>query len=98
MASTLYAIVEALWIAWLIYWFVASRDVKEARWHESLPSQLLHRVPLVVAMILLAAPPWLAGSLMTRVLPRNRPLAIASALAVAIGLGFSAWARMHLGK
>lgn len=45
-------IVAVLWLAWLLYWWASARDVKATRWREPLTSQLLHRVPLVLAVIL----------------------------------------------
>ncbi|MFL5515882.1 MAG: methyltransferase family protein [Gemmatimonadales bacterium] len=87
-----------LWIAWLIYWWLSARNVKANRWREPLVSQLPHRVPLILAAILLAAPRWLPRDLTRRFLPEgNLYLALGVAL-LAAGLGFSVWARRHLGR
>ena len=91
-------IIPALWLGWLMYWFVASRDVKETRWRESPLSQALHRVPLVLAAILLAGPRQLHASMTARVLPQDPATAAAGTAAVAVGLGFATWARVHLGR
>jgi protein-S-isoprenylcysteine O-methyltransferase Ste14 len=87
-----------LWISWLIYWRVSARNVKQNRWREPLVTQLPHRVPLILAAILLAAPRWLPPALTRRFLPEgNLFLALGIAL-LAAGLGFSVWARRHLGR
>jgi hypothetical protein len=42
----------AMWLSWTIYWWAASRDVKSTVRRESLPSRLLHIVPLAIAVLL----------------------------------------------
>jgi protein-S-isoprenylcysteine O-methyltransferase Ste14 len=91
-------IVAVLWLAWLLYWWASARDVKATRWREPLTSQLLHRVPLVLAVILLAAPQWLPRVLTRRVLPAGGLVPVIGAVLVATGLGFAIWARRHLGR
>ncbi|HEY7479981.1 MAG TPA: isoprenylcysteine carboxylmethyltransferase family protein [Gemmatimonadales bacterium] len=90
--------IATLWLSWLIYWWVSARSVKANRWREPLGSQLLHRVPLMLAAILLGAPGWLPAPLTRRFLPPG-PLVPALGVALlAAGLGFSVWARRHLGE
>jgi protein-S-isoprenylcysteine O-methyltransferase Ste14 len=87
-----------LWIAWLVYWWISARNVKRNRWREPLVTQLPHRVPLILAAILLSAPRWLPRALTGRFLPEgNLFLALGVAL-LAAGLGFAVWARRHLGR
>jgi hypothetical protein len=76
MEPIIRAIIPAVWLAWLVYWFVASRDVKEAQWHEPLLSQLSHRVPFVLAAILLGSPRRGPALLTARVLPRSAATAM----------------------
>jgi hypothetical protein len=45
----------AMWIAWALYWFASSRNVKVTARRESLRSRLSHIVPLLPAGILLWA-------------------------------------------
>lgn len=87
-----------LWIAWLIYWWVSARNVKVTRWREPLGSQLLHRVPLLLAALLLAAPPLLPFALRQRIVPPGALVPTLGLLLIASGLGFSVWARRHLGR
>jgi protein-S-isoprenylcysteine O-methyltransferase Ste14 len=87
-----------LWLGWLLYWWVSARSVKLTRWREPLASQLLHRVPLMLAAILLAAPGWLPAALNRRFLPPGPLLPSLGVMLLAAGLGFSIWARRHLGE
>ena len=43
---------SALWLSWVVYWWVASRDVKSTVQRESLASRLSHIVPLAIAVLL----------------------------------------------
>jgi protein-S-isoprenylcysteine O-methyltransferase Ste14 len=84
------------WIAWAIYWYVASRGTKAVAYRESAASRALHIVPLAIAFMLLAVPslpwPWLN----TRFVPwATWPFWLGAALTVA-GLLFTVWARVHL--
>lgn len=88
----------ALWIAWLIYWWVSARDVKVTRWQEPRGSRLLHRVPMLLAAFLLAAPRLVPLALRRRVIPPGPIAATLGVLLIACGLGFSVWARRHLGR
>ncbi|HEU4642541.1 MAG TPA: isoprenylcysteine carboxylmethyltransferase family protein [Gemmatimonadaceae bacterium] len=91
-------IIAALWAAWLVYWWIAARNVKETRWRESLPSQLLHRVPFLLTAILMATPGRLPPVLRQRFLPPSAVLAMLGVALTAAGLGFATWARRHLGR
>ncbi len=86
------------WLAWLAYWAISARDVKVTRWEEPLALQLRHRVPLMLAAFLLAAPRWVPRVLTRRFLPPGVVGPAAGALLVAVGLGFAVWARRHLGR
>jgi len=48
-------VISALWITWLLIWLVASRNAKETRWKEPLSSGLEHRVPLIIAVLLIGS-------------------------------------------
>ncbi len=91
-------VIPALWLAWLLYWWASARGVKAERWQEPLESQLLHRVPLLLGAILLAVPRPLPRILRARALPAGPLLPLVGAVLVAAGLGFSVWARRHLGR
>ena len=90
--------VPVLWITWLIYWAVSARDVKATRVRQPLRLELLHRVPIIFAALLLAAPRALPRVLTMRFLPAGGPLVLLGPILVAAGLGFAVWARRHLGR
>ena len=87
----------ALWISWLAYWWYTARNAKQARWREPLAQQLRHRVPVVLAALLLAAPRLAPEPLRRRILPAGVLFPVLGTLLVAAGLGFTVWARRHLG-
>ena len=91
-------IIPWLWMAWLAYWIVAARNVKATRWNESFPARLLHLVPFFLAVVLLDIPQLLPSVAAHRVLPASVFITSLGAVIVATGLGFSAWARRHLGR
>jgi protein-S-isoprenylcysteine O-methyltransferase Ste14 len=92
------SVIAALWLAWLTYWMVSAFNVKRTQWTESLLSGALHRLPLLVACLLLATPrPW-PQFLRERLLPEGIVVGIVGAVLVVAGLGFSVWARRHLGR
>jgi hypothetical protein len=94
--AVLQIIIPALWLAWLLYWIVAAADVKPTRWRETVASRLLHRVPLVLAAMLLASHP-LEPLMTERYLPEGALFPFLGAIMVAVGLGFAICARRHLG-
>jgi protein-S-isoprenylcysteine O-methyltransferase Ste14 len=87
-----------LWFAWLLYWVIAALGAKTTQRRESLGSRLSHVVPLLIGVTLIAWPrvPW--DWLSLPLLP-HRPLTYAVGLAlVMLGLAFTVWARLHLGR
>ncbi len=90
--------IPALWLAWAGCWLVAAVRVKPIRWREPTRSRALHVVP-VLACALLLVEPHLWPQIMTgRIRPPGRLAPSLGTLLVAIGLGFSIWARWHLGR
>ncbi|HEY6025043.1 MAG TPA: isoprenylcysteine carboxylmethyltransferase family protein [Pseudolabrys sp.] len=97
MTHVLRALIAGLWILWLGYWIVAARNPRETRRREGFASQLTHYGPLILGGLLLGVPNMLGQDLERQFhAPTENWLWAASAL-VAIGLGFSGWARVRLG-
>jgi protein-S-isoprenylcysteine O-methyltransferase Ste14 len=91
--------ISALWIAWLIYWYASARNVKATRWRASIGSRALYRVPaLLTGVLLIGSPSWLPLVLHGQFLPATVTTAGAGMIAVVVGLGFTIWARRHLGR
>ena len=88
----------AMWVACALYWLVTARGTKAAVRRESLRSQLLHFVPLALAVVLLWRPVFLPGALTLPFLPRTAVLFWAGAVLALAGFLFAAWARACIGR
>jgi protein-S-isoprenylcysteine O-methyltransferase Ste14 len=98
MTAVYYNLIPALWVIWLVYWFVAARDVKTTKQVESPWSRAGHAVPLAVAAWLLW-PSRLPGNFLCQeILPWSHALYLVGVACVAAGLGFACWARYVLGR
>jgi len=85
-----------IWIAWVVYWYVAARDFKAVVRREPFASRIAHIGPLVLAVLLLAMPRLPYFGLATRLLPPTLAgFWIGAAIATA-GLLYTVWARVHL--
>jgi protein-S-isoprenylcysteine O-methyltransferase Ste14 len=92
-------LVLLLWIAWLVYWRVSAADVKPAVRHESKWSRTSYVIPILIASILISIRPIAGGGfLFSRFLPQGIDGYWLGVILVAAGLGFSFWARQHLGR
>ena len=88
----------ALWLVWVVYWFLAARTAKVTERREPLGSRLLHVLPLLVAVWLLWAEKMPAPFLNERLF-RWAPWEFwVAAVITALGLLFTVWARVHLGR
>ncbi len=95
-------VVGGLWVAWAIYWFAAAAGAKANSRRESQWSRFSHGVPLSLAVLLIAwparhAPAWAAWLTGSFIPPSWAGYWIGVAL-LALGLGFSVWARRRLGR
>ena len=88
----------ALWLAWVAYWFLASRAAKPTERREPMSSRLLHVLPLLVAVWLVWAEKVPSTFLNERLFPWVPSEFWAGALVTALGLLFTVWARIHLGR
>lgn len=91
-------IIPALWLAWLLYWFIAGRDVKATTRRESPASRASHIVPLIVGALLLWMPQLPGNFLGAKIVPPSTTLFFIGAAIVAAGLAFTVWARVCLGR
>jgi len=98
MADVLHALIPALWIFWLAYWVVVARATHETRRREGFGSRLSHYGPLIAGGLCLGVPNILGAALEQPFRTATLTwLLLANALVV-IGLGFSALARVWLGR
>lgn len=91
-------IIPVIWLVWLAYWWYSARDVKRTTRPEPFASQLKHRAPLIIGVLCFAAPRWIPRPLTTRFVPAGLFFPTFGTLMLAVGLGFSVWARRHLGR
>jgi len=98
MALVYRALFPALWLAWALYWWLMSAKVKTSTRRESLPSRLLHVLPLMLAILLLWLQGLRIGWLGQRFMPPAEWPFWVGALLTAAGLLFTAWARIHIGR
>lgn len=90
-------LITGFWIAWMAYWFVAARFTKPTAREESVASRIAHITPLLLGIILLAAPHFPFAGLDHRFLPSGLTKFWIGATLVAGGLLWSVWARIYLG-
>jgi len=90
-------LIPGLWLAWIIYWLISAAGNKTTIRRESSLSQLSHKLPLLVGGLLLFIHRWPAPWLSQRFLFHPHIFVPLGAILVALGLGFSVWARVHLG-
>ncbi len=87
----------ALWLSYLAYWQVKSKDVKATERSESVPSRLMRVFSIVCAVLLLSLPRVPPSFLNERFLPLSDWCFWCGAGITACGLLFSVWGRRHLG-
>ena len=92
-------LVTGVWVAWAIYWLVAARGNKATRRREPLSSRLAYILPLLVGGLLIGVRelPW-SAALGMRLWPPSSALYLIGLALLVGGLGFSVWARVHLGR
>jgi protein-S-isoprenylcysteine O-methyltransferase Ste14 len=92
-------LIVTVWTAWAVYWLVAAIGTKRTQRRESPRSRLAHVLPLVAGFLLLGARslPWDAV-LGMRLWPVSDLLYCVGFALLVCGLGFSVWARVHLGR
>ena len=88
----------SIWLAWALYWWLASRGAKAVARREPLGSWLLHVVPLLVSVALLWSDHVPVAVLNRRLSPWAPWEFWVAAFITAAGLGFTVWARVHIGR
>ena len=98
MKSLAHIVIPAMWLAWIAYWAVAARAVKQTQRSEDARSRLSYYGPLIAGAVIMAIPNIL-GSLLESPLVASTPVWQGLEIAlVALGLGFAVWARVWLGR
>jgi len=91
-------LVPAMWLAWIAYWAFAARAVKQTERIEDARSRLSHRLPLLAGAVIMTVPRLLGTQLEAVFIPPTSAWQAVAIALVALGLGFSVWARLWLGR
>ncbi|HXN35877.1 MAG TPA: isoprenylcysteine carboxylmethyltransferase family protein [Opitutaceae bacterium] len=91
-------IIPSLWWSWAAYWFVSSFGNRPAKRVLSGAGRTILVVEVVLSVWLVSAHGFHGGWLGARILPLSLAWFWAGAAITAAGLGFSVWARVHLGE
>jgi protein-S-isoprenylcysteine O-methyltransferase Ste14 len=96
MRTLYHNLIPGLWLLWLAGWTISAFRTKPVLRAEGVGLRLSHLIPLGLGIVLLvfrhAGGAWLE----TRLFPRTVWSFWIGAALVALGLGFAAWARIHL--
>jgi protein-S-isoprenylcysteine O-methyltransferase Ste14 len=90
-------VLQALWLAWFLGWLLAARVTAQTVTRQSVKSRLAHSVFVWAGALLLFVQPR-SGILFRPLLPASPVITWGGVALVALGLGFTAWARAHLGR
>ena len=91
-------LLSGMWLAWIVYWWLSSANVKHTVRREPLGSRLLHVIPLTIAAMLLLPVPMPSSLMHQRLFPWAPWQFWLACVITAAGLLFSVWARVHLGR
>jgi protein-S-isoprenylcysteine O-methyltransferase Ste14 len=90
--------VATIWIFWAAIWLLASLRVKKTRDPEPAATRMAYLAPKVLTALLLFSPSFRVGILKERVIGTGSPLAWLGVGLTALGIGFTVWARAHIGR
>lgn len=90
--------IPLIWLTWLGYWWYSAKDVKRTRVPEPFSSQVRHRTPVILGVLLFAVPGLWPEALSRRFVPAAPIVPVLGTVVLATGLCFSVWARRHLGR
>ncbi len=86
-----------IWLAWVFSWVVASFWSGRTKRHVRTWDSLVYRLPILLGAILLS--PWTARALgESRIYDLGNVGIYALAIVVLLGISFTWWARIHLGR
>jgi protein-S-isoprenylcysteine O-methyltransferase Ste14 len=99
MAFSFNKVVYLIWGVFLSYWFLSTlrkKSIIEKR--ESLFSRLLYLTLVGLAVALIVFDPLVYGPLLWRIFPEGVGVDLIGVAILILGLGFTVWARQHLGR
>ena len=90
--------VTTLWMVWLLYWIASAWGVRRNERGETAGQRLQTALVLAFGAFLIFGRATPLGPLNDRFVANSFDLRAVALILVIAGLGFSAWARVHLGK
>jgi protein-S-isoprenylcysteine O-methyltransferase Ste14 len=87
-----------LWLAWAAGWLASSQWSSDVKRRQTSTERRLHLAEMALAVALFLFPGLGYGWLGRRVLPRTEALFVIGAALLVLGLGFTVWARLTLGR
>jgi protein-S-isoprenylcysteine O-methyltransferase Ste14 len=90
--------VTTLWMVWLLYWMASAWGVRRNERGETAGQRMQTALVLAFGVFLIFARTTPFGPLNHRFVPESFGLRVAALILIVAGLGFSVWARVHLGK
>lgn len=90
--------VADLWLAWLAYWVISAWGVRRNERGESAGERFLTALVVAGGSYLVFSRSLHLGPLDRRFAPESEGIRVVGVILIVAGLGFSVWARRHLGK
>jgi protein-S-isoprenylcysteine O-methyltransferase Ste14 len=92
------AVIDGAWLAFALYWLMASFNKKRVQRREPPLTRLIHVLWLALGFFLFYSDDPRFGVLNRRFVPLELWIACAGAALAVAGVGFAIWARVHLGR
>ena len=91
-------ILAGLWMTWLAGWWLAALFAARPVARQSSASRLAHSALIAAGSVLMIRNPAIPAILLRPLVPRLDWIAWPGLLLVVVGLGYTVWARAHLGR
>jgi protein-S-isoprenylcysteine O-methyltransferase Ste14 len=90
--------VNILWLFWVVLWTALAFTAKRTRTEEPAGARILYLIPIVLAAMLIFSPAFRVGPLTHRFVPQSLALQWVGVAMTALGIAFTFWARIHIGR
>ena len=93
-----YSAAAAIWLIWLAGWWLGALKTAKSVTRESATSQLSYTIFNWIGAVLLFFTPIRGGIFSRALYPPSQLVAWIGVIVIAVGLAYSVWARLHLGR
>jgi protein-S-isoprenylcysteine O-methyltransferase Ste14 len=90
--------INILWLFWVVLWTAVAFTAKRTRTEEPAGARILYLIPIVLAAVLIFSPALRVGPLTQRFVPHSLALQWVGVAMTALGIAFTFWARVHIGR